>query len=251
MDRWFLLENLLLKDFRIRYRNMSLGVLWSVANPLLMMGLLTFVFTCIYPNRSIPNFAAFVLCALVPCHFYSLALSAGTTALWDNESLVKRTRCPRRIFPIAAVLANCLHFLIQIALLLGIVLLLGYRVNRYWPLLIPIWALEVVFMCGLALITAVLDIYYRDLRYVAEASGMIMFWLVPVFYSMEMVPRRWRLLYLLNPIAAVATAGRSVLLDGRPPSANLWLPLIAISAAALIGGIKFFSRFERHLVDYL
>jgi lipopolysaccharide transport system permease protein len=251
MSRWFLLENLVLKDFRIRYRNMSLGILWSVANPLLMMGLLTFVFTCVYPNRSISDFALFVLCALVPYHFYSLALSAGTTSLWDNEALVKRSQCPPRIFPIAAVLSNCLHFPIQISLLLGLVLLFGYRFNRYWPLLAVAWLMEVLFMCGLTLITAALDVFYRDIRYLAEASGMVMFWLVPVFYSLEMVPHRYHLLFIVNPIAAVALADRAVLLHGQAPAVPLMVTLSAISLGVFLLGLRAFSRLERNLADYL
>src|SRR5208282_4327740 len=128
----FLLQNLVLKDFRIRYRNMSLGVAWSVANPLLMMGILTFVFTRIFPNPSMHHFALFVLCALVPFNFYSLASNAGTTSLLDNQSLIKRVRCPRAVFPIASVLSSSLHLLIQIALLLGLLLLFGHKINRYW-----------------------------------------------------------------------------------------------------------------------
>ena len=83
-----------------------------------MMGILTFVFTRIYPNPTIHHFALFALCALVPFNFYSLAAIPGTTSLLENQSLIKRVRCPRAIFPIAAVLSSSLHFLIQIALLI-------------------------------------------------------------------------------------------------------------------------------------
>jgi lipopolysaccharide transport system permease protein len=247
----FLLSNLVLKDFRIRYRNMSLGVVWSIANPLVMMAVLTFVFTRIYPNPSFPNFAVFILSGLVPFNFYTLALNAGTTSLLDNQSLVKRVRCPRMIFPIAAVLANCLHFMIQIALLIAFVFAFGYRINRFWPWLGLIWGLEIVFMGGLTLISSVLDVYYRDVRYVVEASNVVMFWLVPIFYSLEMVPQNLRLFYLLDPIAAVVVAGRDVLLHAKPPSGNLLMALAFVSVACFVVGLAIFNRLERNVADLL
>jgi ABC-type polysaccharide/polyol phosphate export permease len=250
-DILFLLQNLVLKDFRIRYRNMSLGVIWSVANPLLMMGILTFVFTRIYPNPTIHHFALFALCALVPFNFYSLAAITGTTSLLENQSLIKRVRCPRAIFPIAAVLSSSLHFLIQIALLIILLLVFGHMVNRYWLWLVPIWTMEIVFLCGLSLITSALDIYYRDTRYLVECSGLVMFWMVPIFYNLEMIPQRYRMLYTMNPIAAVAIIDRQVMLAATAPSMSLLFQLSAVSLAVLALGFMIFGRLEHDLADYL
>jgi lipopolysaccharide transport system permease protein len=247
----FLLQNLVLKDFKIRYRNMSLGVAWSIANPLVMMAVLTFVFTRIYPNPAVAHYPVFILCGLVPFNFYNLAFNAGTTSILDNQSLVKRVRCPRRVFPIAAVLAHCLHFTIQIGLLMAFVFAFGYRVNRHWPWLGLIWTMEVLFMSGLSLITSALDVYYRDVRYLVEASNVVMFWLVPIFYSLEMVPQGLRPLYLLNPIAAVVVAGREVLLQARAPAATLLAPLVIVSCACFALGFTVFGRLERNLADQL
>jgi len=249
-DSLFVIENLILKDVRIRYRNMSLGVFWSLLNPLVTTAVLWFVFTKLLSNQ-IPNFAAFVLCGIVPYNIVTISWLGGTTSVVENSGLIKRVPVPRIIIPVASVIGSCVHMSAQIGLLLLLVLASGLGFNRYWPWLIFIWAMAITFVTGLSLVFAALNVYVRDTRYVVESSNLVLFWLVPIFYPFSRIPLQFREIYQLNPIAALVLASRNVLLEGIAPPSSLLIKLAIVSTLMLLVGVLIFQRLQAKFYNYL
>jgi homopolymeric O-antigen transport system permease protein len=246
-DYFYLIENLIIKDFKIRYRNMSLGVFWSLLNPLVMMAVYYFIFTNIFTNNVQPDFAVFLLCGLVPYNFFTVAWLTGTTSIVDNAPLVKRVPVPREVIPITTVLSCCVHLVVQIALLLSIATYTGRGFNIHWLWLPVIWALEVVFVTGLALLSSSLNVFVRDTRYMVESANLVLIWLVPVFYPFSMIPDQYKLVYGLNPVMSL----RLIVYDAKPPvPATIW-NLVAVSFTVLIIGLLVFRRMKPMFYEHI
>jgi len=250
-DYWFVIRNLVAKDFKVRYRNMSLGVAWSLLNPLIMMSVMTFITTQIFGNSSVRDYPLSVLCGLVPFNFFSLAWLTGTVSLLENAALIKRVPVPRQIFPVASVLSNCLHLIIQIGLLLAGVLMFGRGVNIHWLWLPVIWILEIIFVLGLALTFSAVNVYVRDTRYVVESANTILFWLVPIFYSFTAIPAKFRAIYEFNPVAALVMIMRTILLEGRAPVTSTLRNLLIVSIFTFVTGWFVFRKLKQGFYEYL
>jgi ABC-type polysaccharide/polyol phosphate export permease len=256
-DPLYVLYNLIAKDFKVRYRNMSLGIFWSLLNPLIMMGVLTFVFTVVQKSN-IAFFPLFVLIGYVPYNFFTLAWASGTNSIVDNTALVKKIPFRRELVPLSVVLANTLHYLIQLGLLLAAVAFF-IGVNIYWLWIPVVLALQVVFVCGAALACSALDVYYRDVRYIVESANLVLFWLVGIFYPIDEA-KGFSWLYVSNPIAAVILTTRRILLDGASPGTTLSLnwfelgtlwKLTLVSFATLAAGLWIFRRIQKNFADCL
>ena len=250
-DYLFVLENLVLKDFRIRYRNMSLGILWSLINPLVMMGVLTFVFGHIYGSGSPPFFPLFILCGQIPYIFFTASWLSGTQSVVANASLVKRVPLPREVVPVAAVLSNCVHLAIQVALMLALAFYYHLAPSWFWLWLLPLWALYITFVCGVSLLSSAVSVFIRDTQYVVESFNVVLFWLVPIFYPWEIIPAKYVVVYRFNPVAALAMAMRNILIDRQPPPQTLIVNMVIAAAVALGVGLIVFGRLKRRFYEYI
>ncbi len=250
-DLLFVIESLVMKDFRIRYRNMSLVILWSLINPLVMMAVLTFIFGRVFGDQNSPTFPLFVLCGLVPYNFFAGAILSGTNSVVDSASLVKRVPVPREVVPVAAVLSNCIHLSIQLVLLVTLAVFFRLPPGPSWLWLPLIWLLFVVFVCGLALGSSAINVFVRDTRYLVESFNLVLFWLVPVFYSFTIIPAKYIVIYSYNPVAALVMAMRNILIDRQPPPLSLVIKMTIAAGIAMALGIFIFRRLKPRFYEHI
>ena len=194
------------------------------------------MFTKFFPSKQ-PAFPVFVLCGLVPFNFLTLAWSSGTSSLMENASLIKRVSVPREIVPVATVLGNCVHLLIQIGLLLTFTLAFGFGVNRNWVWLPFVWLMEIIFVCGLTLLTASVNVYIRDTRYVVESATRFSSGWSRSSTPSTPIPHEFQETSIwYNPVAAMVLALRNILMERIPPPATLLIKLSISSFAMLVLG---------------
>jgi ABC-2 type transport system permease protein len=258
LDSRDILRNLVLRELRSSYKGSVLGFLWSLLNPLVTMVIFTIVFSVVLqvklpPNaKGVQNFPAFLLIGLLPWNLISLSMSAGATSLVANGNLIRKVYFFRATLPASVVLANAVNFLIGMGLLLVFLVAVGVDFwGTIWLLPVPLLTLLLLSL-GLALLTAVGNLYYRDTQYLVSLFTMAWFYLTPIIYPLSFVARvgePWLTLYRLNPATALIETFRAILYDGRLPGAlDLWWS-VGSALAVLAVGWMVFQRAEPHFAE--
>lgn len=230
-----LLLSMVQRELKIRYKNSAIGFLWSFINPLVTTLVLTVVFGSLMDN-GIHSFSAYVLAAYLPFMFFQQSVMDASQSVLSNLPLVKKIYFPREILPLAAILSNFIHlllgFLVFFLLLLGIYLHdrreIPFQVTTvYLPILLLI---SLMLSVGVGLLVSALNTFYEDVKYLVGVAMYLLFFLSPITYLSEMIAyssinnRSHGLIYKLyhvNPVAALATAYRKILLapQGLPDAA--------------------------------
>lgn len=252
-----LLRNLVIRDLKVRYRNSALGIVWSLVNPMLMMIVFTLVFTVMAPTTEIEKFPVFVLCGILPWNFFSFSVIGSIRSVVDNAPLVSKVYFPREVLPISLVLANLVNFLIALTVLFGFILVFQIPLTK-WVLLLPLVILvQVLFVIGVGLILSTVNVFYRDTQVIMEVLMQAWFFLTPIFYPVDVLPRNyfilgvtidvWRWMNILNPMASIIATYRVILYGvgngGAPPEFYFFMRTLLTALGILAIGCFIFYRF--------
>jgi lipopolysaccharide transport system permease protein len=248
-----LFGNLFRRDVHAKYRGSALGVLWTVANPVLLMGVYLLVFGVVWksPFSQGGHYAIFLLCGLAPWTFFAAALQSSTRSMLDNANLIRKTRFPRQLVPLSVVAAHLVGFAVMVVLLLVLDAVALPRARATELLAIPLAALLVGFVSGLALAVASLNVLFRDVEFIVAAALVPWFFLTPIIYPLTNVPGASgkhphviALIHWANPLSPAIQALRAPLFEGTLPFWGDALYLVVACAAALALGAFIFRRVD-------
>lgn len=243
-----LLQNLTMKELKLKYRNSALGFLWSFLNPIMLLIVYTFAFKYIIRVKT-PNYTVNLLAALLPWQFFQAAVQGSTTSIISNSNLIKKIYFPRQIMPLSIIFSNFINFLITLVILFGAILVSNVKFSFTIFLLPIILILLLIFSIGLSLILSSLNVKYRDVSHLVEVLFMIWFYLTPIVYVMETVPAQYRPFLLLNPLTAVFDSIRMVLIEGKVPSLLYMVIMVVWDIALLIIGDSVFRKTEVNFAE--
>ena len=247
-----LLGSLFRRDLRAKYQGSVLGLAWSLAHPLVLMLVYLVVFSVLLRIQAaeVEHYWLFLLAGLPVWVFFATSLQAAARSLLENANLIRKVRFPRQLVPLSMVATQLVGFAVMLAVVVGLSLVYVPEARDTVWLALPLAALAVCLVAGLALAVASLNAVYRDVEHLVAALLLPWFFLTPVLYSLEGIPgaekHPWLvdLVHWANPLTPAIEAIRDPLFFGVAPAAGDAAYLAASAVLALALGAWVFSRVD-------
>jgi ABC-type polysaccharide/polyol phosphate export permease len=245
------------RDIKTRYTGSALGIFWSVINPIIMLLVLTFVFSAVFKIKigghgEEQGFLEYFLCGFLPWIAFQEGVLRSTSIIVENSNLVKRVRFPSELLIVSTVVSTFLLQLIGFVLFIAVLIIVGKIEGGSPLLLLPlILFLQVLFTLGLSYMLSSIQVFFRDIAQIAQSLFWVWFYATPIIYSMSMVPDRFKTILAINPMTHLVDIYRALILQGQPLE---WIGLLYLCLSGLFLffiGERIFYRLKPAFDDYL
>lgn len=235
----FLMEQLVSRDFKVRYKRSMLGMFWSFLNPLLTMVVQFIVFSQLFKS-GIDNVAGYMLSGIVVFNFFNEAVGQALGAIVYNASLITKVYVPKYIYPVTKVLSSCVNFMISLGALFVVVLFTKEPITKAFLLLPFLIVCVTLFSIGFGMLLSALMVFFRDIQFLWGIFSMLWMYLTPLFYPETILAEQYRWIFKCNPMYYYVKFMRSIVLDGVSPEPRLYILCALFSFGALtVGGLVF------------
>lgn len=252
-----LLRQFVRRNVEARYKGSFLGIVWSFAQPLMMLAVYTFVFSVVFKAKTqfagdieVP-FSLFMLCGMAVFSIFSESVNGCCNAVAGNPNFVKKVVFPLEILPVSQVLSTSILNLVWFVLLILGMLIFVHQV--FWTmLLLPLVLIPTVLLAlGCGFISASCSVYIRDLQYLIGVLVQVLFFMSPIFYSLKQIPETYRWVLKLNPLAMLIEQTRELFLFGYQPDYRLLGLLTLISYLVFHLGLVWFEKTKKGFADVI
>ena len=230
-----LIQSLVARELKARYRGSVLGFFWSFINPLLLLLVYSFVFTYVLENKveGIQPYALFMFCGILPWTWFSSSLTEAAGSLISGGNLIKKVLFPAEVLPIVSVLANMVHFFLGLTILVGFLVYYQHPPDRFDLLWFPVVVLvQLLFTTALGLVLAALTVHFRDIRDILANLLTLWFFATPIIYPhFQPNVQKFRPLFNANPFTHLAISYQEILFFYGP--IGHWKWLLALGAASV------------------
>lgn len=245
-----LMRELVKRDLKVKYRRSILGYLWSLLNPLLMMCIMSYIFSTLFQSN-IPNFPLYLICGQTLWNFFNESTNMAMHSVIQNSSLIKKVYIPKYIFPFSRVMSS---FVTMSFSLVAILIVMLFTRATIYPTILLFWVPLVflfVFSCGMGLILSALSVYFRDITHLYGVLTLAWMYFTPVFYDMSFLPTDVQNTIAMNPMYHFISFFRSLILYGQIPTADVWAICIGSSLVMLLVGLLVFRKLQRNFILYI
>ncbi len=246
----FLLQDLVMKDFKLKYRRSILGFFWSILNPLLMMLVITAVFSSLFKS-DIEYFPVYYLCGYLIFNFVIEATNSAMMSIVQSGQLMKKVYIPKYIFPLEKCTFSLVNVFFSFIAVFLVILITGMPM-KWTILLIPIPILfTYMFSIGFGLILATLNTFFRDTGHLYSVWTTAWMYLTPLFYPMDILPEGMKTVVGYNPLFYYVSYFRQLVIEGTIPDMATTVFCTAISVLFLGIGLIVFKKNQDKFILYI
>lgn len=222
LHRMNLLLNLVMRNFKAKYRGSILGYIWTLAIPFCQVLVFYFVYQVVL-KVPIPNYLAFIVTGILPWVFFSTTINESLESLVSGQDLLTQLPMPLQAFPAASVATNFLSLMISVPIILGVLVWSGIVIDWKMLLFFPLSLAFFIFTYSLSFILAALFVIFRDIKYIVSILIQLWMYLTPILFSADLVPERFRWTLVVNPLSGYFVSIRDVLVYNQLPDPKLLL----------------------------
>ena len=247
-----LLKQLVKRDLKLKYRRSVLGYVWSILNPLLVMLIMTLVFSSIFERDAIQNFPVYLITGRTMFEFMTTSTNASMRAIIGNAALLKKCYVPKYIFVLSKVVSSMVDFIFSLGALVIVMVFTRANVTPY-ILCSPLVMMQLfLFCCGLGFFLASLNVFFRDVQYIYKAITTAWMYLTPIFYPINRLEKSLRIFVkTCNPMYYYVAQFRDMVYTGQFPGPRIFWGGWIIGIVMFVIGIWVFKKSQDKFILYI